>query len=177
MELPYEKRFHFHDGTSIGSLEELMRKLASISYVEFYHHVNPDKNDFANWVLHVLREEQLAAELEKVSSIVETIEIINDHLHPRPLEAPRSDAQSAIEHQVFGDQYAVVEETPAEREEPADFTVIQETIESAPEAAKPEVIQSIAPADADRARMIVKDFLFGFLFGLLIGALLGRVLP
>lgn len=205
MELPYEQRFHFHDGSSVGSLEMLAHKLASLSYVEFYRHVNPDKNDFANWVRHVVKEPRLADELDKVSSIVETIEIINDHLHPRPLTQPHADIQSAVERSVFGDKYPGVEDvpstTPAQAmttngDEVADFTIIEETLEGEPVTETGTTVPSASarlatPASAvvtqaqpagsvsasDHARMIIKDFIFGFLFGLLIGALLGRMLP
>jgi len=190
MDIAPEQRFHFHDGQSAGSLQELMQTLARISYVEFYRHVNPDKNDFANWVRHVLNEPHLATELERVSSIVETIEIINDHLHPRPITQPRTDTQSAIEHDVFGDQYPGLEvpttepamASPSTTHEVADFTIIEESTNAGAtraDFAVPEMPQKAKPIDehGDTGRMIVRDFIFGFLLGVIIGALLGRMLP
>ncbi len=190
MALPPEQQFHFHDGQSAGSLEELMRALARISYVEFYRHVNPDKNDFANWVRHTLKEPSLATELERVSSIVETIEIINDHLRPRPATTPHTDTQSAIERDVFGDQYPGLEvpttepaqAAPSMTHEVADFTIIEEATagRSSADFAVPQTPQNAKPMEehsGDVGRMIARDFIFGLLLGLIIGALLGRMLP
>ena len=101
MDIPFEQQFHFHDGSTIATLEQLKEKLEHISYQEFYRHVNAQKNDFASWIKHVLREEQLADELQRVTSIVETVEILNDHLHPRPITAPRNDNQTKIEQNIF----------------------------------------------------------------------------
>ncbi len=104
MDIPFEKRFHFADGVSAGNLEELKLKLEKISYSEFYNHVNAEKNDFANWVKHVLDDEHLAADLRSVNSIVETVEIIEDHLHPRQIFVSRQDIQSKIEDKVLKQQ-------------------------------------------------------------------------
>lgn len=113
MDLPPEKQFHFHDGTSVASIDALQQKLQSISYQDFYRHVNPDKNDFASWIRHVFHEERLAEEMDQVTSIVETVEIINDFLHPRPATAPMTDIQSRIEETVFhGVPVATSQEAP-----------------------------------------------------------------
>lgn len=93
-----EKQFHFRNGTSAGSLDELKRRLEIISYGEFYHHVDHSKNDFANWVRYVLKDTMLADQLQKVTSIVETVEILEDYLHPNAGSTKnKSDMQSKIE--------------------------------------------------------------------------------
>lgn len=161
MEIPPEKQFHFRDGTSVAGIEELQRKIEGISYQEFYHHVNREKNDFASWVRHVLREEALATELERVQSIVETVEILNDHLHPAHVN---DDLQSKIEEQIFSAQ--VAHETLAMAQEP-----------EMPESAEAEHARHEMPAhEHDRARMIVKDFMYGLVFGLIVGLILGRLI-
>lgn len=105
--LPEEQQFHFKDGTSIGSLEELKKKVESISYAEFYEHVNEGKNDFANWIEHVLQMHDLAERLRQVNSIVETVELLNEETNPESqVEAEQEsheDLQSRIESQLFAD--------------------------------------------------------------------------
>lgn len=142
MDLPPEKQFHFHDGTSVASIDALQRKLQSISYQDFYRHVNPDKNDFASWVRHVFRDEHLAEEMDQVTSIVETVEILNDYLHPRPITAPATDIQSRIEATVFhgaplatsSDTSMPVEEVPSvapsapSSTDKVDFQIIEENL-------------------------------------------------
>ncbi|MDD9954218.1 MAG: hypothetical protein OXR66_07850 [Candidatus Woesearchaeota archaeon] len=151
-----EKQFHFQDGSAVGDLEELQAKIEALSYDEFYHHVNAEKNDFASWVRHVLQFESVADELDKVTSIVETVEIINDHLNPQPVEAPHEDIQSKIEESldIHPTEEPVQEHTPQE---------------AAPAAEEPA-------QHHDHVRMIVKDFMYGLVFGLVIGIVLGRLL-
>jgi len=102
MKLPPERCFHFPDGTSASSLDELRDKIESISYNTFYHHVDSSKNDFASWVRYVLKDPQLADELEKVNSIVETVELLNDYLQPNAIKKhfEQDDIQSKIEKQI-----------------------------------------------------------------------------
>lgn len=94
-----EQQFHFRDGTSIASLDALKEKIETISYNDFYHHVNQSRNDFANWIRYVLKDENLADQLDKTTSIVETVEVINDYLHPRK-SSREDDIQTRIEEKL-----------------------------------------------------------------------------
>jgi hypothetical protein len=198
MDIPYEKQFHFRDGESVATVEQLKEKIERVSYQEFYHHVNAQKNDFAAWIRHVHKDERLADDLQKVTSIVETVEIINDHLHPRPITAARSDMQSRIEQDLYASPLGAeageglaVEEVPSiepaqgvRTAETADFTIIEEN------ASEPKIegkvreelfgtqTSAAQPAleDHDASRMIVRDFMYGLVFGLIVGLILGRIL-
>jgi len=117
-DLPYEKRFHFADGSAAKDLAELKNRIESLSYDEFYRHVNSEKNDFANWVESVLTDHDLANRLRAVSSIVETIELLNEVLYPEETVAAeqklgQDDFQLRIEEQLFSD----VEQPPKQVEE------------------------------------------------------------
>lgn len=183
MDIPHEKRFHFRDDASVGSLEELKEKLEGISYPEFYHHVNDEKNDFAEWVRHVLEDEELADNLGKVTSIVETVEIIEDHLRPKPVEDVSETVQTKIEDEIG--VHVPVEDVPTTAPETAVHT--GETTEM--EVAHEESGAEHDPEDTtdtehgehvlsqhDYTRLIVKDFMYGLIFGLIIGLILGRIL-
>ncbi len=109
MALPPEQRFHFRDGTDVEDLEGLKQKIERISYDEFYNHVNEEKNDFANWIGDVLQQRELAEKLRKVSSIVETVELLNEALYPEKVEQDEQqleqesvpDFQKRIEEELF----------------------------------------------------------------------------
>jgi len=187
MDIPHEKQFHFADGTSIGSIDALRDKLESISYQEFYTHVNAEKNDFANWIRHVFKDERLADDLQKVTSIVETVEIINDYLVPRPLAT--GDLQSQIEDQVEVHPPMDIQEvpttTPAAEHggEGADLEILQEDMdarepvyETHEEPAHEEPIHEMTLSPREKKMLMVKEFVFGMILGLFIGLLLGRVL-
>jgi hypothetical protein len=168
MELPFERRFHFRDGTSVSTLEELKEKLERINYQEFYHHVNTQKNDFASWIRHILKEEPIADDLLKVTSIVETVEILNDHLHPRPITQARADMQSKIEDDVLAhplpieaDARLPIESVPTTQpshERPAtveqsDFTIIEEKagLDAIDAKVKDELFRMPTPTQAPAA--------------------------
>lgn len=57
---PSGKEFILHDGSKIYSIKELFDKLPSMEEDIFYHHVTPERNDFANWIRDVFKEEGLA---------------------------------------------------------------------------------------------------------------------
>ena len=57
---PPDKIFWAYDGRTIKNLKELEHALHYMKPDAFKHHVKTDKNDFANWIDHVLHEETLA---------------------------------------------------------------------------------------------------------------------
>ncbi|MBR9690793.1 hypothetical protein GOV08_03860 [Candidatus Woesearchaeota archaeon] len=75
-----EKFFYTVEGKAIKSLIGLADALDDISDAVFFHHVNEDKNDFANWVKEVFEEPSLAKELEKTTEPMKTQIIILKHI-------------------------------------------------------------------------------------------------
>lgn len=204
MDLPHDKQFHFSNGTSAKNLNELMDAIQAMSYDQFYNYVNSTKNDFANWIRFVLKDNQLADTLEKVTSIVETIEILNDYMHPKVaqqhLEA-QDDIQSQIEKEIlevpsfpeeppnFDDLVspepveAPVAETvdvPIESNEPSESETSPDVppVDEKPVDEKPQIVEKKLEAAIphDVGKLIVKDFIYGLLVGLIIGLILGRVI-
>lgn len=58
-----EQCFWATDGRIIANLVELRDALAQMEKEVFKHHVNSDRNDFANWINDVLQDPELAQEL------------------------------------------------------------------------------------------------------------------
>ncbi|HJX05826.1 MAG TPA: hypothetical protein VJ461_03885 [Candidatus Nanoarchaeia archaeon] len=65
--IPPDKWFYFAHGRKAASIEELKTAFESMDDAEFRHHVNYDKNDFANWVEGVFGEKELAKNLREVA--------------------------------------------------------------------------------------------------------------
>ena len=63
-----EKKFWVNDGSILKNLKELPDALKQMSDETFMHHVNENKNDFANWVEDVVGERKLARELRSLNS-------------------------------------------------------------------------------------------------------------
>lgn len=78
-----DKAFYCRDGKVARSLDDLTQILTSMPEDEFSHHVNEYKNDFANWIEHVLGERDLADTLRKAQSRQEIIFTVNERIMRR----------------------------------------------------------------------------------------------
>ena len=70
--VPEQFTFYSHDGGRFWNLQDLARAVASMSAEVFEHHVNAEKNDFANWVFDVVGDHALAHELRNTRSLATT---------------------------------------------------------------------------------------------------------
>jgi hypothetical protein len=61
-----EHVFKLKSGATIKNLYELANELSSMDEEVFRHHVNEEKNDFHNWVLHIVRDEHLASVFSEI---------------------------------------------------------------------------------------------------------------
>lgn len=68
MEVPHEKKFFLCNGEVIHDLHDLMEKLKTMDDNHFRHHVNAERNDFANWVRDVFMNKKLARDLARVKT-------------------------------------------------------------------------------------------------------------
>ncbi len=62
-----EKRFFSNNGEVYSNYYELLEGLRAMNSKTFYHHVDGNKNDFANWVKDVFDDKRLAKEITKLS--------------------------------------------------------------------------------------------------------------
>lgn len=68
----HSRTFHLYGGKQINNLKGLAEELRHMEDSAFFHHVNDLRNDFANWMKHSLKEEELS---EKVKNSMSKIEI------------------------------------------------------------------------------------------------------
>jgi hypothetical protein len=95
--LEQNKWFFFVNGRTASSIEELKDVLEAMSEADFRHHVNNERNDFANWIEGVFEEYKLAKSLREVSEKDGMIIIIEDFLSEKneqqkilpPIEPPK----------------------------------------------------------------------------------------
>lgn len=77
---PHDKEFVFHDGTRVKNLLELVSKIEHLADHEFHQFVNAHKNDFANWIEHVLSDKTFAESLRTLHSRDDIIRAIKDKI-------------------------------------------------------------------------------------------------
>ncbi|MBU0667182.1 MAG: FAD-dependent oxidoreductase [Nanoarchaeota archaeon] len=78
-EIPFKQYFHFKN-RSVKNICELLFVLEHFSDSVFEEHVNAHKNDFADWVEHVLHEKNLSAELRNKDTRKKTINLLVKYL-------------------------------------------------------------------------------------------------
>lgn len=72
--------FHLRNGQSLKDLKQLYSAIRGMDREEFSHHTNAEKNDFANWIGHVLENQKLADRLRSTTDKQETLELIKNEL-------------------------------------------------------------------------------------------------
>lgn len=67
-------------GKTLHSLPQLIFEFDEMPEHVFKHHVNPDRNDFANWIRHVIGEIELADKLIGIDTKKDAQLILLKHL-------------------------------------------------------------------------------------------------
>lgn len=75
-----EASFWTRDGQILNSLQALSDTLLEIDLEVFSHHVTKDKNDFADWVDHVLNDIECAKSIRKAKTIKATKVAVDKHI-------------------------------------------------------------------------------------------------
>lgn len=90
-EVNSDEYFYLSDGRAIKSLKQLSSMLSSMHNDVFSYHVNESKNDFANWIEHVIMDDTLANRIRHVSDKDKMHRIINEYIREesRPKPEPR----------------------------------------------------------------------------------------
>jgi len=74
--LDSDKRFFLKDGQILNSLEDLFQELQVMENHVFEHHVNSEKNDFANWIGDVFGDKFLAKNVQLAKDKDATLKLL-----------------------------------------------------------------------------------------------------
>lgn len=77
---PEDQCFWTTDGQILKSLEDLVFAFGSMDETVFVYHANEEKNDFAEWVEHVLTDAACAEDLRKTTSQKHAHTVAKKHL-------------------------------------------------------------------------------------------------
>ncbi|MEA2097790.1 MAG: DUF5752 family protein [Patescibacteria group bacterium] len=75
-----ESCFWINNGPVLKNLKDLKESLLVMSKETFSHHVNKEKNDFADWIKEVLEDNTLANKLAKTKTLKSTVKAIESGL-------------------------------------------------------------------------------------------------
>ncbi len=143
--------FHFVNKKKGMTKEELLKEIKDLTNEEFKHHVNQEKNDFANYVKDVLKDEKLAMALKKTTSKKKTEELLRNK-KTTSKKKPRQKSKT---------------ERKENKAEQAKNEKKEEYLERRLPTRQVSYINTETPQT-----FILKEFLLGALFGLLLGLIL-----
>ncbi len=99
-----EKAFYLSNGKVLNSLRALYDEIHHMPDVVFFHHVTPERNDFANWVKEVIGDKTLATKVAKAGTPIvlkETLAGVFDKPAAKPAAktktaTPAKEAKAAV---------------------------------------------------------------------------------
>lgn len=71
-----EQYFNLYNGVVLKNLHDLIDALEIMDDDTFKHHVGKEKNDFANWIRHVIKDKNIASKIFKSKDRDEMIEVL-----------------------------------------------------------------------------------------------------
>ena len=75
-DVPEENVFWCHDGCVMHNMKELGDAMNTMADETYAYHANTEKNDFANWVRDVIKDEKLAKDLQKAPSKAQAARLV-----------------------------------------------------------------------------------------------------
>lgn len=78
--VPDETHFITNSGARVRSIYELYDILTEMSEEDFQHHVNEERHDFKNWILHVIKDEKLAHEISANHDKGKILDILEERI-------------------------------------------------------------------------------------------------
>ena len=75
-----EQCFWINNGPIVRNLGQLPGAIRSMKQETFMHHVNKGKNDFSNWIKHVVGDAQLANSVSKMKTKQPMIDALNKRI-------------------------------------------------------------------------------------------------
>ena len=80
LDVPHDRKFYSNDGTVLSNVKELPNAIKTMSSDTFLHHVNSERNDFANWVEQVMGEEKLGLQIRRVKNKDSMVKLLQNVL-------------------------------------------------------------------------------------------------
>ena len=100
-----EQAFVLRNGRVLKNLHELANALLSMDNETFAHHVTREKNDFANWISGVFRDEKLAKQISRIRNRDGIRNRLNDALKEQARQAalslPKEEQKPSPRKQIF----------------------------------------------------------------------------
>lgn len=196
--VPAGQEFVFADGTKVRSIQELGEKISIVEDTEFHRYVNEEKNDFVNWLVYSLQNEELANIIAEIRSRPLMYLKIRQYIlknkgtttKPVTIERPKKTTPlfSAPQKEIIPErekpqqapQQTIVKEEKQEvkpnllqkfkhRKEPTPKPT-QQTVQ------EPQLVINEQGKEELSTEFVVKEFIYGVVCGILIGLIIAKII-
>lgn len=75
--VPGDKVFYCVNGEVYNNLRDLKSALERMQDGHFVYHVNPEKNDFGNWIRDVIGDQKLAQDIRGCKTRIEALVVVD----------------------------------------------------------------------------------------------------
>lgn len=163
-----DKWFHFTSGRKASSIEELKELLKNMGEAEFRHHVNNERNDFANWIEDVFGETRLAQSMREVSEREGLLIILENFLKKKQ---HKSRYPKKIKGLIIPKEKRISQEAGKELSEKEIKNIVYEA-KQVFEREEKHKARKTKHHKPEHHMFIVKEFIYGFILGLIFGLLM-----
>ena len=138
---------------------------------EFEHiakgHVNDDKNDYANWIKHVLKDEDLAYDVSQEKEISKIVEILKKKVETEEIKkAAEVRVEELIKNPTHLKKEEIVSKPENKSDEKNEDHILKKEVSHHKEVLKHAEPRHFCPKFFDCMK---KEFLFGFALGIIVG--------
>ncbi len=109
--------FHLRDGTVLRGKKDLERECHRMAQDIFEHHVNAQRNDFANWLADVFGEYELASKVRNAHTPKELAHILSEHRETTKQQRDADEDISVLRDELSRLRRAIAQEIAAGIEE------------------------------------------------------------
>lgn len=160
--------FYFSGGRKASSLEELKQVLEVLGEDEFRHHVNDQRNDFANWVEGVFGELGLAKNMREVSEKEGLVIILDEFLKKKKQKKARHEK---IKRLIIPERKKITPTSEKELSKKEIETIIDDAKQTL-EKEEQHMLHKKMHLKAEHHKFVVKEFIYGFVLGLIFGLIM-----
>lgn len=169
-----DKWFYFTHGKHSSSIHELKEVVEEMKESDYAHHVNKHKSDFADWVEHVFKENELAQQMRATHNKKQLLKVLKDFLRPKhKIKTIKTQTEEPVQ------PVQPVSKQKTERE--LSENQIHQIVEEARNKLEEDIYQSELSAinrlggsysKYQHNHFVVKEFVYGFVLGLIFGLIM-----
>jgi predicted ribosome quality control (RQC) complex YloA/Tae2 family protein len=171
-EINPEEYFRLVDGKVIKNLYELINSLRSMHDNTFRHHVNNEKNDFANWIRDVFKDYELAEDILKSKNKKEIIKRIEKRLFRNKRIRDNKIEEILKREKEIEKKTEKIEEILRREKE---IEKREQKIEEIEAAIEKELAKQKEQQAKETEKFFTKEFIQGLIIGVLISLIIGLI--